>query len=192
MRHWAWALSARLTSRGDRSLFETMSANLRMNRQCRAAAWRARISAMAAAGSGSLSGGSGMDSPHAGGTIYSPIPIAIGILGAASATTSNFPGFPDASWPMERTLAAIDRDANHLCRSRRWSGTAKNRATFCRSRSVQIRTPQAGSMARRAESLRPISATSPTRQAPSSKRERAPKVRLATALKTTETAMAKT
>ena len=84
------------------------------------------------------------------------------------------------------------RNAHHLCRSRRWSGTAKNRATFCRSRSVQIRTPQAGSMARRAESLRPISATSPTRQAPSSKRERAPKVRLATALKTTETAMAKT
>jgi len=85
MRHWAWALSARLTSRGDRSLFETMSANLRMNRQCRAAAWRARISAMAAAGSGSLSGGSGMDSPHAGGTIYSPLPIAIGILCGAGA-----------------------------------------------------------------------------------------------------------
>ena len=44
MRHWFCALSARLASRSDRSLFERTSTKPRMNTTCSAAAWAARIS----------------------------------------------------------------------------------------------------------------------------------------------------
>ena len=80
MRHWAWAVRARLTSRSDLILFERMSANVRANRRSSAAAWPARTTARTAAARGSLSIGSGMDAPVAGQIIYSPIPITIGIL----------------------------------------------------------------------------------------------------------------